>query len=188
MKSVLGKNLQNYLKESQINWKVMIAFIPIAFLTFLFHELGHWTFGEVLGNDMTISLNNSAPRNGYFIDDSDALWSAMGGPVFTLIQALLFLLLTGITKSVYAFSIAFFAAFSRFYSLVFGGIKLQDEARISAMLEWNTFSVPIIVLILLLVILWQSTRIMKLSIKSTGYFIVLAVFAELLVIGVNKLL
>jgi hypothetical protein len=188
MTLALVNTLRNDLKESQINWNVMMAFIPIAFLTFLFHELGHWTFGAVLGNDMTISLNNSAPRNGNFINDTDALWSAMGGPVFTLIQALLFLLLTSITKSVYAFSIAFFAAFSRFYSLVFGGIKLQDEARISAMLDWNTFLVPAIVLILLFVILLQSIRIMKLSIKSTGYFVVLSVFAELLVIGVNKLL
>ena len=54
------------LKESKINWNVFLSFIPIAFLTFLFHELGHWTFGELLGNDMTLSLNNSAPKSGNF--------------------------------------------------------------------------------------------------------------------------
>lgn len=82
------------LKECQIERKVILAFVPIAFATFLIHELGHWTFGEMAGNDMTISLNNSAPKNGVFIEDSDALWSAIGGPVFTILQAVLCLLLT----------------------------------------------------------------------------------------------
>jgi hypothetical protein len=34
---------------------------------------------------MTLSLNNSASQNGYFINDSVALWSAIGGPVFTIL-------------------------------------------------------------------------------------------------------
>jgi hypothetical protein len=132
MKVTLSKRISNDLKESQINWIVIISFIPIAFITYLFHESGHWIFGELMGNDMTLNLNNSTPRIGHFIDDSDALWSSIGGPLFTIIQGLLFLLITWKTKSIYAYSIAFFAVFSRFFSIVFGGINLQDEARIAS--------------------------------------------------------
>ena len=80
---------------------------------------------------MTLSLNNSSPQNGHFIDDSDALWSAIGGPVFTILQGLVFLLLTWLTKSIYAYSITFFAVFSRFFSILFGGINLVEGTVIS---------------------------------------------------------
>jgi hypothetical protein len=188
MKENFSNKISYDLKESQIDWKVIIAFIPIAFITYLFHEFGHWTFGELLGNDMTLSLNNSTPQNGHFIVDSDALWSAIGGPVFTILQGLIFLLLTWLTKSIYTYSIIFFAVFSRFFSIVFGGINLQDEARIAAMLDWNKYLVAAIVLTILFLILWRSNRIMKLSRKSLGYFAVLGVFAILIVIGVNELI
>jgi len=188
MNITFSKKINNDLKKSQINWKVGVAFIPIAFLTYIFHELGHWTFGELFGNDMTLSLNNSAPQTGHFIDDSDALWSAIGGPLFTMLQALIFLLLTWLTKSIYAYSFTFFAVFLRFFSIVFGGINLQDEARIAAMLDMNKYLVAAITLSILFFILWRSNRIMNLNKKAIGYFTVLGVFAILIVIGVNELI
>jgi hypothetical protein len=187
MKQTISTKIQNDLIESQINWKVILAFIPIAFLTYLFHELGHWTLGELWGNDMTLSLNNSAPIQGHFLNITGALWSAIGGPLFTILQALLFLLLVGLTKSIYAYSIVFFAAFSRFFSIFFGGINRQDEARIAEMLDWNKYLVAAIVLTILFTILWRSTRIIKLNGKAVGYFAVLGVISILIVIGVNSI-
>lgn len=123
---------------------------------------------------------------GHFINNSDALWSAIGGPVFTILQGLIFLLLTWLTKSIYAYSITFFAVFSRFFSIVFGGINLQDEARIAQMLDWNKYLVAAIVLTILFLILWISNRIMKLNKKAIGYFAVVGVVAIVIVIGVNE--
>jgi hypothetical protein len=180
--------ISNDFKESQINWKVAFSFITIAFITYLFHEFGHWIVGEVSGSDMTFSLNNSAPKDGYFINDSQAIWSAIGGPAFTILQALIFLVFTQKTKSIYAYSVVFFAVFSRFFSIVLGGISLQDEARISSMLSINKYLTVMIVLIILLVILWKSNRIMNLNMKAVGYFTTLSTFVILLVIGVNELI
>jgi len=188
MNATFGTKIKNDLKESQITWKVIVSFIPIAFITYLFHEFGHWTFGELLGNDMTLSLNNSTPKSGQFINESHVLWSAIGGPVFTIIQGLLFLLIVKITNSIYAYSIAFFAFFSRFFSIVFGEINLQDEARIASILDVNKYLIAVIVLMMLFLILWRCNRIMNLKLKSIGYFIVLGVFAILTVIGTNELL
>ena len=188
MKDTFGNKIGNDLKESQIDWKVIIAFIPIAFITYLFHEFGNWTFGELSGSEMMLSFNNSAPKNGRFISDSNALWSAIGGPVFTILQGLIFLLFTWLTKSIYAYSITFFAVFSRFFSIIFGGINLQDEARIAVMLNCNKYLVASIVLTILFLILLKSNRIMKLNKKAIGYFTVLGVIAILIVIGVNELI
>ena len=188
MNGTFINRVNNDLKESKINWKVIFSFIPIAFFTYFFHEFGHWTLGELLGNDMTLNLNNSAPRNGHFINDSHALWSAIGGPFFTIIQGLIFLLIVMITNSIYAYSIAFFAVFSRFYSIVFGGIDLQDEARIASMLNINKYLIAAIVLTIVFLILWRCNRIMNLKLKSVGYFTVIGVFAILIVIGINELI
>jgi hypothetical protein len=188
MRKVLPDRIRNDLKESQITWKVILFTIPIAFLTYYFHEFGHWLFGELLGNDMTISLNNSAPRSGSFINVSHALWSSIGGPAFTILQALIFLVITKIVKSIYAYSIVFFAVFSRLFSIVFGGFYLQDEARISSMLHVNDYLIAIIVLLLLLILLWRSSRIMNLNFKAIGYFTTLGTFSILLVIGLNELI
>ena len=188
MKETFSQRISNDLKESQISWIVVILFIPIAFITYFFHEFGHWTLGELFGNDMVLSLNNSAPKSGYFTDESIALWSALGGPVFTMIQALAFLLITWITRSIYAYSITFFAVFSRFFSIVFGDINLQDEARIASMLNVNKYIIAAIVLTILFLSLWRCNRIMKLNMKAIGYFTVLGTMAILIVIGVNELI
>ena len=103
--------INNDLKESQINWKVALVFIPIAFFTYLFHEFGHWIVGEILGNDMMLSLNSSNVRSGVLISDTHNLYISIGGPAFTILQALIFLLITEKTKSIYAYSVLFFAVF-----------------------------------------------------------------------------
>jgi len=188
MISSLVNRIKNDLKDCQIDWKVALGFIPIAFFTYLFHEFGHWIVGEILGNDMIISLNNSSARNGNYINDSHNLYISIGGPAFTLLLALIFLVLTKKTKSIYAYSVVFFAAFSRFFSIVFGGFCLQDEARISALLNINMYATAIIVLFLLILIVFRSSIIMKLDLKAVGYFVTLSTLTILLVIGINELI
>jgi hypothetical protein len=76
------------------------------------HESGHWTFGELTGNEMILSLNNFTPESGHFKNEFQALLSAMGGPLFTILLAVIFLVVTRKTKSIYAYSIVFMAVFS----------------------------------------------------------------------------
>ena len=153
MNKGLIKTIKEDLNESQINWEVCISFIPIAFFTYFFHEFGHWIIGELFGNEMTLGLNSCAPSSGHFINDSHALWSAIGGPAFTIIQALIFLVIIHKTKSIYAYSVVFFAIFSRFFSIVFGGLDLQDEAGIASLIGTNKYLIATIVLLILFMIL-----------------------------------
>ncbi|MFT3844209.1 MAG: hypothetical protein QM725_04090 [Lacibacter sp.] len=188
MKTTFTNRINNDLRESNISWKIILFFIPVAFGSYLFHEFGHWISGELSGNKMTMGLNNAAPQSGMFLKESHALWSAIGGPAFTIFQALLFLIVTWATKSVYAYSVVFFAAFLRFFSILFGGISLQDEARIAGMLGVNQYFTAALVLAILFLITWQSTRLMKLNMKAVGYFTVLSTFAILLVIKVDDII
>lgn len=188
MKQALINRIRADLEESHVDGKLIIAFIPIAFFTYLFHEFGHWTLGELLGNDMTLSLNNSSPRGGSFNSDSAALWSAIGGPLFTVFQGLIFLWLIGLTRSMYAYSFTFGAVFTRFFSILFGGIDRQDEARIAFMMDVNKYLVAAFVLAILTLILWRAMWLMKLEMKALGYFVILGIYSVLIVIGINAYL
>jgi hypothetical protein len=183
-----AERIKNDLIESRINWSIAFLFIPVAFLTYLFHEFGHWLVGEVLGNDMILSLNNATSRSEHYINQTHNLYISLGGPVFTILQAAIFLVVIEITKSIYAFPFVFFASFSRFFSIVFGGFSLQDEARITSLLGIGTYSFAVIVILILFIITWRSCYLLKLNLKGIGYYTTLSTLCILIVIGLNKLI
>ncbi len=43
--------------QKPIDKKLFLLLIPAAYLTYLFHEFGHWSVGEILGNPMVYSMN-----------------------------------------------------------------------------------------------------------------------------------
>ena len=98
----LFNRIKNDIAESRINWLVALLFIPVAFLTYLFHESGHWIVGEILGNDMVLNLNNANAVSESYLDKTHGLFISMGGPVFTILQTLIFLIIIEKTKSIYA--------------------------------------------------------------------------------------
>jgi hypothetical protein len=163
--------------------KLLLLFIPVAYFSFLFHELGHWTVGEMLGNAMSYGLNLVSPKSGKYVGVNDAVYTLMGGPVFTILQAVIFLLIIERTKSVYAYPFVFFAFFMRLFSLLFGGFGKQDEAQISALLNIGTYTVAIAVLLVLFLIVWRSSRTLKFGFVMNNIFCVASTMCELLVIG-----
>ena len=176
------------LTESRINLKVALLMIPVAFITYLFHEFGHWIVGELLGNKMLYGLNNVTPLSGNYLRESDGLFVLIGGPAFTILQAIIFLIVIENTKSIYACPFVFFAGFIRFFAILFGGFKLQDEAHISAMLNIGTYTIAAIVLVILFVIVWRSSYLLKLNLKAVGYYTVLSVIGTLIVLATDNLI
>jgi hypothetical protein len=174
--------------QKQIGIKFFLLFIPVAYFSYLFHELGHWTVGEILGNQMVYSLNYVWPRNGHYVHESHNLYVSMGGPAFSVLQAVLALLLIERSRIVYAYPFAFFAMFNRFFSLLLGGFSKQDEARISLLMGTWDYLVPIIVLGILLSITIRCSYRLGIDPKKNGYIITVSTVCQLLVIGTYELL
>ena len=166
----------------------MLLFIPVAFASYLFHEFGHWIIGEVLGNNMVYSLNNVWPQSGHFIDASHEVYSSIGGPAFTILLSLLFLLIIEKYKTIYAYPFVFFQMFMRFFSLVFGGFGQQDEARISAILGLGTYTVAIIVLLILFLIVLRASYLLRISLQKNSYIFTISTLCDLLVIGTYRMI
>lgn len=174
--------------DGKVELKLLLLFIPVAYLTYLFHEFGHWAIGEILGNEMTYSLNGASPQSGQYIDSSHRLWVILGGPAFTILLATIFLLVIKIYKTKWAYPIVFFQFFCRFFSLVFGEFSIQDEAKVSAILDTGKYTIAIAAILLLLFMAWRGSSILKLNFKSNWYFFTISVFCELLVIATDKLI
>jgi hypothetical protein len=185
---IFTNRIKDDLAESKINLRIALLFIPVGFLTYLFHEFGHWFIGEILGEKMLLSLNNAAPWNGYYVEKTHELYILIGGPAFTILQAIIFWAVIKIKKSIYVFPFIFFAAFCRFFSIIFGGFNRQDEAKISSILNIGAYTAAIIVMIVLLLIVWRSSRLLKLNLKAISYYTVLSTISILLVIGVDALI
>ena len=134
---MINRLLQKIARDTdgKVDLKLILLFIPVAYFSYLFHEFGHWTIGEILGNSMTYSLNNVSPVSGEYLDSSHRIWIILGGPAFTIILALISLLVIRIYKTTWAYPFLFFQFFCRFFSLVFGEFGIQDEAKASQLLE-----------------------------------------------------
>lgn len=173
---------------AKINLKLILLFIPVAYGSYLFHEFGHWLAGELLGNDMVMNLNNAAPLSGSYLHSGDGLLVSIGGPAFTILLALLALLVIEKYKSIYAYPLLFFQFFCRFFSLVFGGFSKQDEAAIALLSGVGTYSVAIVVLLVLLLIVWRASRVLGINLQVNSYFFTISTVMELMVIGTYKLM
>ncbi len=175
-------------QQKPINAGFFLLFIPVAYGTYVFHEFGHWSVGEILGNRMLFGLNYVSPRSGFYIGESHNLYVSLGGPAFSVLQASNALLVVSKFKALHAYPFAFFPMFNRFFSLLLGGFGKQDEARISILLGTGEYLVAIIVLGILLAIVVRSSYILGIGVKLNGYVVTVSTLCQLLVIATYEFL
>lgn len=175
------------LVENKILIRLYLLLIPISYFSYLFHEFGHWSVGEILGNDMFYSLNYVYPKSGHYINESNDLYVSIGGPAFTILLALVSLFILEKFSLVYAYPVLFFQFVIRFFSLVFGGFSKQDEAGISRLMGIGTYTAAIIVLLILVLIVIRASYKLKIDLKHIGYFFTVSIVCQLMVIATYKI-
>lgn len=175
------------IADNKILIRIYLLFIPIAYFSYLFHEFGHWIVGEILGNDMIYSLNYVWPKAGHYINESHNLYVSIGGPAFTILLALVSLLVLEKYSTIYAYPFLFFQFVLRFFSLVFGGFSQQDEARIASIMGLGIYTAAIIVLLILVLIVIRASYKLKIDLKHIGYFFTASILSQLLVIATYRI-
>ena len=166
--------------------KLAMVFIPIAFFSFFFHELGHWIVGEILGNDMALRLNGVSPKSGQYLENTH-LYVLCGGVCFTVLLTIIFWCVIEKYKKMYAFPVVFFNFLFRLFPLIIN-FNFQDEAKISALLDASKYSVAIIVLTPLLLITWRASHILKLNYKDNILCVIASIISAFLVVITDMLL
>ncbi len=100
---------------------------------------------------MIMTLNSAYPKVGRYINEWNSIYVFLGGPLFTVLQAMFAFYLIMKYKKLFIYPFLFFPFLMRLFSLTFA-FKLEDEAIISSMLEIGTFTFPLIIIIILSVL------------------------------------
>lgn len=127
---------------------ILISGIAVL-LTFVLHEFAHWLMGEFLRNEMTMTLNSSFPSIGRYHYPPDATLVEAAGPVATLLQATLFFALLYRVNNVFFYPFLLTPLYMRLLAGVMNIVNLNDEGKVSADLRIGTFTLSLLVCLLL---------------------------------------
>src|SRR5690606_29829735 len=142
--------------------KITYPYILISALavvcTFLFHELTHFITGEMLGYNMKMTLNSASPVNGNYANLLHENIVSISGPVFTIIQAVIFYLLNKKTKNYFLYPFLFVPILMRIMATVVSAYNPNDEARVSEWLGIGQWTLPIFVILFLFILIYKSSK------------------------------
>jgi hypothetical protein len=169
--------------------KIGLKYVAICcvavFLTFFFHELAHWTAGELSGFDMGLQLNLATPLREYNnIGFRDIAWTIAAGPLFTLLQASAFYLVMKRSNNVLLFPFLLTPAYMRLLAAFISFIKLNDEATISHELGIGAATIPAIMSAIMLLFTYDTIRRNKYTVRFVVISLVfIIIFSSILILS-----
>lgn len=172
------------------NFKILAKYSLIiliaVFFTFFFHEFSHWITGELLGYKMTMRLNYVSLTGG---GEYKEFWEnnviSAAGPIFTIIQGIVFYEIMKKYKNINFFPFLFLPFFMRLLAFTMSFNLPNDEARISRDLGIGTYTLFIIVCLFLGLLVYKISKKYSIDIKFqiinvilTSIFITLFVLVD----------
>lgn len=143
----------------------LLVFVA-GFLTFVLHEGGHWLAAVLLGHDAHFSLNRAGARDA--VEAGHMVLITAAGPAVTVLQGLAAFALVQARRSAAAWAFLFWAAFMRLMATVISLWNPNDEARLSKHFGLGTWTLPIIVTLVLLALLAIGSRRIGAGWKTLG--------------------
>jgi hypothetical protein len=118
-------------------------------MTFMLHEFSHWLMGVLLDNKMGMTMNNAFPLSGRFVRPSDTMVVGAAGPLFTLLQAILFFFLLYRINNIYFYPFLFAPLYMRVLAGIMNVFNLNDEGRVGSELGIGTYTLSLAVCLVL---------------------------------------
>lgn len=160
-------------------------FALIAVATYLIHEAAHWLVGAALGYPVSYGLNSVV--SGAPMTVSDHILMSAAGPAVTVLIALVAFVVAMRRDSLIAYAVLYFALFMRVIAAGVSVFNLNDEARISDILGWGPWTLPGIVILVLLVPTIVASRRLRLSWKVNALCYVVSSVVATAVVGLDML-
>ena len=157
--------MTNEYNQQKIDKEYVAVFAIALFLSWILHELAHWTVGEYLGNKMVMTLNSGYPLSGQYSQDWHYQIVSAAGPVFTLGEALLVFVLMMQRKRILLYPFIFICFYMRFFATIISFRNPNDEARISTALGIGKFTLPIIMSCILFALVYKVSKAYRLDTK-----------------------
>lgn len=172
----------NYLKP-RFTYKYVFIFVIVVVLSWILHELAHWAVGEYLGYEMRITLNATYPLNGKYSRDLDYQLISAGGVIFTLFEAILVFILMTFRNRIFLYPFLFTCFYMRLLATIISLFNPNDEARISEVLGWGKFTLPLIVTGFLFILVYKISKLYKFDMKfNFGNLGLVIIFSSVLIL------
>ncbi len=163
-------------------YTLYIIVIAVAtFLTFFFHEMSHWLAYELLGYDAGFTLNGASLKDSSIqLSKTERIIASGSGPLFTLIQAIIFYIVLKKRKTILLYPFLFIPFIMRLGTTWANQFKPNDEGRISLDLGLNLYGISAVVVAILLFLVVSISRKNK---YSVGFNLITFVLSGLFLFG-----
>lgn len=158
---------------------IFLIFISV-FASTILHEIAHWSMGEILGNEMIATLNGTFPSSENYLQDWHRNYVTMAGPIFTVLQAILFYFLILKYKRIQFYPFLFFPFTFRVAAGLANFAGPNDEGRFGMSLGIGLFTVSIVVCSFLFYLIFRTSKRLNIRLKFNIISFILCVLFLLL--------
>ena len=139
--------------------KYIAIMILATFLSFFFHEISHWLAYELLGYDAGFTLNGASIKDTNIkLSKAHRIITSGSGPLFTIIQAIVFYFLLKKHKNLLLYPFLFILFIMRLGASWANRFEANDEGRISLDLGLNLYAVSTIVVRFLFFLIYKISK------------------------------
>ena len=143
-----------------------ISFLFLAvFLSCFFHEFAHWAAGEMLGNPMSMRMNSVSTISGEYKHEWNRNIISAAGPLFTVLQAVVFYYIVDKNKNILLYPYLFFPFVYRLFGGVANVFGANDEGRIGLSFGIGLYTISIVVVAFLLYLVIRFSSKNKIGFK-----------------------
>ncbi len=177
-------------KKEQFSITIKYLFIcgTAVLFSWLLHEFAHWCAGEVLGNNMAMTLNTSYPESGNYVANSHEILVSAAGPIATLIQAFVVYTLFKRSSTNFLFPFLLTCLYMRVLAGALNTINLNDEGRISKALNIGTYTLSVIVVSILFYLTYKAVKWNRIKTKTVVITTVLIMLFSSIIILADQAL
>ena len=146
-----------------MKWQHIPIFVLATVLTYILHEGGHWGMGKILGYDMWIKINSVGLASGEYSAEWHRQLVGAGGPLMTIIQAIIAFIIVRKHKAISAFAFLFAAFMMRVTAMLVSIKNPNDEAGVGVWLGLGPWGLFVLVVAFLLFLTLRGGSYMKLG-------------------------
>jgi hypothetical protein len=141
------------------SYKYVLATLIAVTFTWTLHEFSHWITGELLSNDMIMTLNTCYSKSGQYIKNWHSIVISAAGPVVTIIQAFVFYYLLKFRSDKSLFPFLLTCLYMRLLAGIMNLINPNDEGKTSLDMGLGTFTLSILVVGILFYLTYDISKI-----------------------------
>ncbi|HAA15763.1 MAG TPA: hypothetical protein DCE41_30265 [Cytophagales bacterium] len=148
-----------------MHWAQYVGVMIIAtFFTFFFHEMSHWIAYEWLGYDAGFTLNGASVKDDAItLSKTHRMITSSAGVLFTIVQGIVFFNILKKRQSILLYPFLFLPFVMRVGATWANRFQPNDEGRISLDLGLPLYAVSSVVVVILFLLVFGTSRRNKIS-------------------------